>query len=101
MFVKIPYFLKQRSLTRRSKEGRRPEKKEHSGPAEEFEYLRSRNASKRKIRRIAGPSFVKACSYQSTERAAITDEEVRARRGTTRKANPQIMVNAESIEALP
>jgi hypothetical protein len=101
MFAKIPYFFKQRNFIRRSRGGNLPDKRERRMPPEIYRYLRSGNASKRKIRRYAGPSFVKACSYQSTERAAITDEEVRARRGTTRNRCPQIVVDAECNEALP
>ena len=101
MFVRIPYFLKQRSRVKRSKVGKLPDKKEAKGLPDDLKYLRSGTAKKRKSKRITGPSFVKACSYQSYERAATTEEEVRARRGTTRKGDAHKMVNAESNEALP
>jgi hypothetical protein len=100
MSAKIPYFLKHRNFTRKSRQGRWLDKVERNIPAELYGYLKSGNANKRK-RKFAGPSFVKACSYQSTERAVITEEEVRARRGTTRNSCPQIVVDAECNEALP
>jgi hypothetical protein len=99
MSAKIPYFLKHRNFTRKSRQGRWLDKVERNIPAELYGYLKSGNANKRK-RKFAGPSFVKACSYQSTERAVITEEEVRARRGTTRNSCPQIVVDAECNEAL-
>jgi hypothetical protein len=101
MLVKTPYFLKQRNLARRSKAGRSPEKKDGAERPYDFTYLRSGRETKRQSRRITGPSFVKACSYQSFERAATTEEEVRARRGTTRNGDPHKMVFAESNEASP
>jgi len=100
MSAKIPYFLKHRNFTRKSRQNNWLDKVERNIPAELYGYLKSGNANKRKIKRYAGPSFVKACSYQSTERAAITEEEVRARRGTTRNTCPQIVVDAECNEAL-
>ena len=99
MSAKIPYFLKHRNFTRKSRQNNWLDKVERNIPAELYGYLKSGNANKRK-RKFAGPSFVKACSYQSTERAVITEEEVRARRGTTRNSCPQIVVDAECNEAL-
>ena len=102
MFAKIPYFLKHRNFTRGPKERAWLEKIERRFPAEIYGYLRSGNVAKRKIRRYGGrPSFVNACSYQSTERAVVTEEEVRARRGTRRNRSPQIRVESESSEAQP
>jgi hypothetical protein len=100
MIVKTPYFLKQRHLARRSKAGRWSLKKEGAERPYVFTYLRSGSAKKRQSRRITGPSFVKASSYQTFERAATTEEEVRARRGTTRNGDPHKIVKSESNEAL-
>lgn len=82
-FTKIPYFLKQRNLVRRSKKSRRPEKKDTAGSARQFRARRIAGVRRRLSRRLGEPTFVKACSYQNSQRALRTDEEVSARRGLT------------------
>src|ERR1700733_4960510 len=101
MIVRAPYFLKQRNLARRSKVGRWPFKKESAERPFVFSYLRSGTGKKRRSRRITGPSTVKACSYQTFEKAATTEEEAWARRGTTRNTNAHKMVEVECNEASP
>ena len=101
MFDRTRYFFKQRSLARRSTAGGWFVKKEDAKRPEDLKCLRTGKANKRKSKRIVGPSFVKASSYQSFERAVSTEQEVRARRGTTRNPSPHKMVDAECKEASP
>lgn len=101
MPASAPYRLKQRSIVKRSRADKSPDKKQIKGLPDDVRYLRAASGKKRKYKRITRPSFVKACSYQTYERAVSTEAEVLARRGTTRNPKPHKVVNAECNEALP